>query len=382
MLSPVGVAELEGLAHGIVVFEMKEYHPDIEKDVANVRPCTFGLRHFDSCANTPARRTHSIRNAKASSSGIRTLARRETNMAAKHVGLGRGFGALIKDSPVVETTAPAGSAPAAGPEKIPLASLRKSPWQPRHTFEAEALAELVASVRERGVLQPLLVRKVGNGFELIAGERRMRAAQEAGLHEVPAIVMDASDREALELALIENIQRSDLNLIEEAEGYRALADKFGLTQEQIADRVGRARPTVANAMRLLDLSDAVKRLVAERKLSPGHARALLGLDVQHEQELLAERAVAEGMSVREIEKTVAKLRKPAKKPRASRSDIPDGHLTDLVDQLHQRLGTSVRIAPCRTLANGKKTKGVIEIDFYSSDELDRVLVILGLSGSL
>lgn len=309
-------------------------------------------------------------------------------MAAKPTGLGRGLGALIKDSPpepavAAPTPAPAAApAPKAGAVRIPLKQLRASPWQPRHTFETEALAELVSSVRERGVLQPLLVRRSGEGFELIAGERRMRAAQEAGLLDVPVLIMEVTDREALEIALIENIQRADLNLIEEAEGYRALAEKFSLTQEQIAQRVGRARPTIANALRLLELPDLVKQLVAERKLSPGHAKALLGVELRKEQELLAQRAVVEGLSVRTIENIVSRMRRGPKKPRAEKLDVPEGHLRYLVDRLHQHLGTQVRVAPCKTLANGKKIKGIIEIDYHSADELDRLLVILGLNETL
>jgi ParB family chromosome partitioning protein len=300
-------------------------------------------------------------------------------MAAKHVGLGRGLGALIKDTPVAPAQAP-DKGP--GPSLIPVAAIRKSPWQPRRRFEQEAQTELVQSIRERGILQPLLVRRVGVDYELIAGERRLRAAQEAGLSSVPVILMDVSDREALELALIENLQRADLNLIEEAEGYRALLEKFSMTQEDIAQRVGKARATVANALRLLELPDKIKRLVAERQLSPGHAKVLLGLEIPAEQEMLAERAIDESLSVRTIERIVARLRRPSKKPRAEKQDIPASHLQYLLDQLHQRFGTSVRIKPCKTLSNGKKVKGVIEMDFYSSDDLDRILVILGLSDTL
>lgn len=305
-------------------------------------------------------------------------------MAAKPGGLGRGLGALIRDTPPAApaTVAPAPEAPAAGPRRIPVARLQKSPWQPRHQFDQEALAELVQSVREHGVLQPLLVRQAGDGFELIAGERRLRAAQEAGLADVPAIVMDVSDREALELALIENLQRSDLNLIEEAEGYRALAEKFSLTQEDIAARVGKARPTVANALRLLDLPVKVKQLIAERRLSPGHAKALLGLSQPREQELLAARTVAEGLSVRQVEKIVARARREPRKPRGEKSDIPEEHVKYVLDHLHQKLGTAVRLEPCKTLPNGRKAKGQIAIDFYSPDDLDRILVILGIAGDL
>lgn len=306
-------------------------------------------------------------------------------MAMKPGGLGRGLGALIKETPPADpaTVAPAQpSAPGAGARRIPVASLRKSPWQPRHQFDQDALVELAQSVRERGVLQPLLVRRSGAGYELIAGERRLRAAQEAGLADVPVIVMDVSDREALELALVENLQRSDLNLIEEAEGYQALADKFSLTQEDIATRVGKARTTVTNALRLLALPTKVKQLIAERRLSPGHAKALLGLEIAREQELLAQRAVDEGLSVRNVEKIVARVRRGPRKSRADKADIPQEHVHYVLEHLHQKLGTAVRLAPCRTLPNGRKAKGVIEIDFYSPDDLDRILVILGIAGDL
>lgn len=305
-------------------------------------------------------------------------------MAAKTGGLGRGLGALIKDTP--PATPPAVAAPAdastTGARRIAVSQVHKSPWQPRHQFDQEALGELVQSVREHGVLQPLLVRQKAGGYELIAGERRLRAAQEAGLADVPAIVMEVSDREALELALIENLQRSDLNLIEEAEGYRALAEKFGLTQDDVANRVGKARTTVTNALRLLDLPDRVKQLIAERRISPGHAKALLGLPMAREQELLAARVVAEGLSVRQVEKLVARARREPRKPRGQKSDIPDEHVKYVLDHLHQKLGTAVRLDPCKTLPNGRKAKGMIEIDFYSADDLDRILVILGIAGDL
>lgn len=301
-------------------------------------------------------------------------------MSTRPSGLGRGLGALIRDGAAASASAPEAKGPP--PNRLPIAIIRKSPWQPRHQFDAESLAELVQSVKERGVLQPLLVRKAAGYYELIAGERRLRAATEAGLTEVPAIVLEVTDREALEIALVENLQRSDLNLIEEAEGYLVLSDKFGLTQDEIAQRVGKARPTVANALRLLALSDGVKRLVAERRLSPGHAKALLGLEIAREQEQLAERVVAEGLSVRAVERLVARLARPHKKARAQKSDIPPEHLNQLLEQLHQKLGTAVRITPTRTLANGKKTKGRLEIEFYSGDELDRILVILGVAGEL
>lgn len=307
-------------------------------------------------------------------------------MAAKSGGLGRGLGALIKDAANTVPAAPpppaAPAAPPAGPQRIPVSAIHKSPWQPRRNFDESALGELVASVSERGVLQPLLVRKVKSGYELIAGERRFRAAQAADLKEVPVVVLEVTDREALELALIENLQRQDLNLIEEAEGYRALAEKFNLTQDEIAARMGKARPTVANALRLLELPDMVKRMVAENQLSPGHAKALLGLADDHEQEKLALRVIAEGLSVRQVEKLVAASGRTPRARKVVKSDIPPEHVKYVLDQLHQKLGTAVRLTPSRTLANGRKVKGSLEIEYYSSDDLDRILVILGLAGEL
>ncbi len=295
-------------------------------------------------------------------------------MVAKHVGLGRGLGALIKEAP--EHT---GAEAESGVLQISIDTIRSNPWQPRHNMTPEALEELVSSVRDRGVLQPLLLRKMDEGFDLIAGERRLTAAREAGLKEVPAIVMEVTDQEALELALIENLQREDLNLVEEAEGYRRLCDEFSMTQEDVAQRVGKARASVANALRILNLSDEVKQLIADKKLTAGHAKVLLGLDIAEEQDQLADRTVKQGLSVRALEVIVQKLRKPPRKPSVAHSDIPESHVRYLTDRLHQHLGTGVHLVPCKTMANGRKAKGRIEIDYYSNDDLDRLLSMLGLS---
>lgn len=307
-------------------------------------------------------------------------------MATKPGGLGRGLGALIKDAPVAApdriSPPPETAAPAPGPRRIPVSAIRAGSWQPRQTFDEAALAELAQSIREHGVLQPLLLRRAGPHYELIAGERRFRAAQAAGLADVPALVLEVSDQSALELALIENLQRADLNLLEEAEGYRALAEKFNLTQEDIAARVGKARSTVANALRLLDLPVVVRQLIAERRLSPGHAKALLGLDQARDQEALAQKTVQEDWSVRHLEKVVNRLKHGVRRARPRAADIPESHIKYVTDQLHQKLGTGVRLQPCRTLPNGRKAKGTLEIDYYSPDDLDRILVILGLSGEL
>jgi ParB family chromosome partitioning protein len=297
-------------------------------------------------------------------------------MAAKH-GLGRGLAALIKDG---TPTAPADAGTETGVRRLPIQQIRKNTLQPRHEFEPQAMAGLVESVRQYGVLQPLLVRPAATGYELIAGERRLRAAGEVGLTEVPVIVMQAADAQALELALVENLQRKDLNIIEEAEGYQLLADRFGMTQEQIALRMGTARASVANTLRLLALPAEVKALVVSAQITTGHAKALLALEIDHERVLLARRIVDECLSVRQVEKLVERAKRAPRKARASRSDIPHDHIAYLADRMHAHFGTSVRITPCRTYANGKKGKGLIEVDYYSNDDLDRILAVLGLSG--
>jgi ParB family chromosome partitioning protein len=237
---------------------------------------------------------------------------------------------------------------------------------------------LTASVKEHGVLQPLLVRPADDGYELIAGERRLRAATAAGLHEVPVVLMEASDITSLEIAMIENLQRENLNPIEEAEGYRELAEGFNLTQEEIASRVGKRRASVANAMRLLALPDEVRAMLADGRLSVGHAKALLALEIPQEQTLLARRVVDEGLSVRALEKIIKRNTTTPVRPRAVKPDLPASHVRYLSEKLHAHFGTSIRIQPCKTFANGKKGKGYIEIDFFSNDDLDRVLSLLGI----
>lgn len=327
-------------------------------------------------------------------------------MAAKKSGLGRGLNALIsqgtpastgnarkqaRETPAPKTlsTAPGKDSPPPNtPREVPVHLIVANPWQPREHFDEEGLEELTASIREMGVLSPLLVRQRkedGSGYQLIAGERRFRAAQRAGLKTVPILLRDLTDQEALEIALVENLQRRDLNIIEEAEGYQRLAADFGLTQEAIAQRVGKARASVANAMRLLSLDPRVRTLVSESRLSPGHAKVLLTLTIQDEQALLAAQCERERWSVRELERRVktrlAAPKSPKPAPRA-KTDLPADHLQYLTDRLHQRLGTSVRISPTRTLPNGKKQRGKVEIDFYSNDDLDRVLELLGLTEDL
>jgi ParB family chromosome partitioning protein len=297
-------------------------------------------------------------------------------MAAKH-GLGRGLGALIRDTPV--EVVPASAAEAGGSLMLDAARIRPNPFQPRRVFVKEALDELVASIKEHGVLEPLLVRKAEEGYELIAGERRWRAAREAGLKLVPVIVREATDLQALEIGLIENLQRADLNVIEEAEGYQALATEFNLTQDEIAKKVSKGRASVANALRLLALPKEVKKFMVEGLLSAGHAKVLLALPIEIEQCRMAERVIKDGLSVRDLERIIEHARKIPKKRTPGKEDIPASHLVFLTDKLHQYFGTSVQIQPCRTTANGRKVKGSVQIDFYTNDDLDRVLDLLGLT---
>ncbi|MEE9369767.1 MAG: ParB/RepB/Spo0J family partition protein [Pontiella sp.] len=311
-------------------------------------------------------------------------------MAGKHKGLGRGLDVLIKDGTSAKKQAVTKKAPlreqavgeAGNTLEVAVAKVVASPWQPRSVFNSDALTELVASIKVHGILQPLLVREVGSKYELIAGERRLRAAQAALLKKVPVIVIEASDEKALEIALIENLQREDLNPIEEAEGYALLQKKFSLTQEKIAERVGKARASVANALRLLDLSDSIRKYISDGLLSVGHAKVLLSLVSDKEKDLLAKRAIKEGMSVRILEKLVKKLSMPPKKHRAEKSDLPSDYLKTLTDELHQFFGTSVRISPSKTLTNGRKVKGSLEIDYHNNDELDRLLTIIGYVSDL
>ncbi|MBO4287631.1 MAG: ParB/RepB/Spo0J family partition protein [Kiritimatiellae bacterium] len=266
--------------------------------------------------------------------------------------------------------------------EVPIAEISRSPWQPRTVFDEEKLNELAESIKTQGVMSPLLCRKLANGrYELINGERRLRASSLAGLAKVPVLLVDTADRNAAEMAIIENIQREDLNVIEEAEGYRTLADRFSLTQQEISERVGKPRPTIANALRLLDLPDEVKQLVGSNLLSTGHAKVLLGLSDTTEQTILGRKCVTEALTVRALERLIAKRKEektPSLRP-VSKPDLPDNYVRDLSDRLHQRLHTAVRIQPGVTHPNGKHTKGILEIDFYDNDDLDRILNVLGVS---
>ena len=276
--------------------------------------------------------------------------------------------------------APAGPAAAAASgdqvHQIPLASIVASPLQPRKEFVPEALQELLESIRQHGIIQPLVVRMVDGRHELIAGERRWRAAQQLGLAHAPVIVRDASDRDVLELSLIENLQRADLNPIEEAQAYARLAEEFGLRQEEIATKVGRSRAAVANSMRLLDLHEQVQGWVTQGLLSVGHAKVLLGLKAREEQLAVAETILRRSATVRDAERMVARQLGTTgrRKRQTASSDGSTATLADLQNRLQQHLGTRV------TLHHGEK-RGRIEIEYYGNDDLERVLSAIGLAQS-
>jgi len=258
--------------------------------------------------------------------------------------------------------------------EVAHAEIVPSPLQPRKTFQPDELQELVDSIRERGVIQPLIVRQVHGKYELIAGERRWRASGEAGLRKLPVIVREASDRDVLELALIENIQRADLSPIEEAEAYARLMKEFSQTQEQVARQVGKGRVAVANAVRLLGLPEQVRAWVNMGDLSVGHAKVLLGLDTPEEQSLAAERIRRENLTVRATERLVEAMRagaKPGRKRQTEGTPSTDAIFADLEKRLQQHVGTRVRIV-------GKSQAGKIELQYFSADDLERILQFLRL----
>ncbi len=304
--------------------------------------------------------------------------------------LGRGLGALLGGSPVLTSPAPASNvqppaptpAPIAAPDtrehvqRVPLERLRPCPLQPRKDFSDETLRELADSIREQGIVQPLIVRERNGFFELIAGERRWRAAQLLQLPEVPVIVRQADDRAVLELALIENLQRENLNAIEEAHGYAQLAEQFQLTQEEIAGKVGKSRAVVANALRLLKLPQSVQNFIRDGRLSVGHAKVILGLMNEQDQKLIAERVIKEGLNVRQTEGLLARLQKrgsrqTAPKPETVAPPAGDPHLADLEDRLREVFATKVQL-------HYTEGRGTVEISFFRDKELERILQILGV----
>jgi ParB family chromosome partitioning protein len=271
-------------------------------------------------------------------------------------GLGRGLASLI----------PTAASGVAAVRDLPLDSISPNPGQPRRSFDQAELQQLADSIATHGVLQPVIVIQDGVGYVLVAGERRWRAAGLLGYRTIPAIVRTANEQEQLELALVENIQRSDLNALEEAHGYRHLIDDFGLTQERVAERVGRSRPTVANTLRILETAASVQRAVAEGAISAGHARALASLESHARQEVLLATVVARGLSVRQTEGLVQASRAGAVTTRPARDRAGEADMQHMEAQLREALGTKV------TIASGRKG-GRITISWYDDEDLGRLV---------
>jgi ParB family chromosome partitioning protein len=280
------------------------------------------------------------------------------------MGLGRGLNALLGDPDLQ----PQGE----GSVSLPISQVEPGLNQPRKRFEPEALSELAESIRLHGIIQPLTVRRLSSGYyQIIAGERRWRAAKEAGLMEVPAVIIEADDRKVMELGLIENLQREDLNPAEEARGYQALMEEYGLTQEQVAQRMGKSRPAVANTLRLLALPEDVLTLLEEGQISSGHARAILAAPTASMQRLAAKRVVEHQLSVRQTEALVKALQKEADRPPEDKSQ--EEHLAlylgELEKDLSGRFGRKVKIAH-------KGEKGRIELEYYNDQDLEGLLGLL------
>lgn len=300
----------------------------------------------------------------------------------KH-GLGRGLDGLLGGTPLRVSPIPSAPAATAAEPGVPLelkiADIERSPYQPRRDFKEEELRELAESLKNNGLVQPPTVRKNSTGkWELIAGERRMRAAQLAGWTKIQVTVKDVDDLTAAAMTTTENLQRENLNPIEEAVSYKTLQDTFSLTQQEVADRVGKGRATVANAVRLLELPDEVKALVQDALLSVGHAKVLLSLDDEKERILLARDCVNDQLTVRALEKKVARLHAPVEERPRGTPDIPDSYARTLCDAMKRHLGCAVRLTSGVTHANGKHTKGVLEVDFYDNDDLDRIIRMIGV----
>ena len=303
-------------------------------------------------------------------------------MAAKtkSKGLGKGLEALFGDAevaPVEKKPAPKKKQTerktAESPEEekgvlyVSIDNIKPNSSQPRKNFDEEKLEELAASIERHGVIQPIVLRSLGKGYEIVAGERRWRAARIAGLKEVPCIVKELTDEENMLLAIIENMQREDLNPIEEAEGLKQMIDTYGLTQEQVSYSIGKSRPYITNSLRLLKLPGRVQDLTAEGKISMGHARALAAIKSQQKQVDLAVRAAREGLSVRQIEALAKETNEPARKTTKKKTKSADEKRVE--EDLRNALGTKVNL-------NRKGRKGKIEIEFYSTDELERLIELL------
>ena len=278
------------------------------------------------------------------------------------MALGKGLGALIPDIDDIHQISNEYF-------QCDIELIQPNRYQPRKHFSEDELAALSRSIKEQGVIQPLLLRKVEDGYELVAGERRLRAARMAGLTEVPCVVKSVSDSQSLEISIIENIQRENLNPVEEADAYHRLMSEFGLTQDEAAVRVGKSRSAVANFLRIRNLSAAIKKSLIDGELSMGHARALLGATNKTHQQAVWKSVVAKGLSVRETEALVKKLKTSQQTPKKRASSSTDIHLSRIAEDLSRQYGTRVEI-------KRQGQKGKVAIEFYSDDDLDRLLALL------
>jgi ParB family chromosome partitioning protein len=277
-------------------------------------------------------------------------------------GLGRGLSALIPAVAEPKTE----SSQESSPKQVAVDRITTSPFQPRRSFDEAKIVELASSIRNQGIIQPLIVRPKNDGFELIAGERRWRAAMRAGLSHVPVVVRDASDHEAMQIALVENLQREDLNSIEEANGYRRLQEEFHWSQEEMAEKVGKSRPAIANSMRLLTLPNEVQQEVVSGNLPAGQARALLGLHTEPLIISACREVISKGLSTRETEKMVRTLLVGRRRRR--QAPLLDPDLKSIVEELQRTLGTRVRLMP-----KARSAKGKVEIEYYTAADLERIV---------
>ena len=299
-------------------------------------------------------------------------------MAVKRSGLGKGLDSLIPDK-AVNKSATTGKKEEksekkvnkSGEQLVPINQVEPNREQPRKEFDEDALLELADSIKQYGILQPLIVQKRKDYYEIIAGERRWRAAKKAGLKEVPVIIREYTDQQVVEISLIENIQREDLNPIEEAMAFKKLLEEFNLKQDEVAERVSKSRTAVTNSMRLLKLSEKVQQMIVDEMITTGHARALLALDDEEQQYILANKIFDEKLSVRETEKLVKALKNPKKEDTTKEVEDKNSFIyADIEDKMKSVIGTKVNIH------QKKSGKGKIEIEYYSQDELERIFELI------
>ena len=315
-----------------------------------------------------------LKKATGTSKAPVSVVDRKKHGLGRSVDFGGGVGSLLGAKPVI---------PMNGPQQaleLPINDIARSPYQPRRDFREEELKELAESLKNNGLVQPPTVRRLANGrYELIAGERRMRAAQLAGWKKIRVTVVEVDDATAAVMTTTENIQREDLNPIEEAVSYKTLQDKFDWTQQEVAEKVGKGRATVANAIRLLELPEEVRELLSTSLISVGHAKVLLSVDDEKDRVLLARDCVNGQLTVRALEKRVARLHAPVEIRQKGVPDLPDGYVRNLTEKMKRHLGCAVRVTSGVTHQNGKHTKGVVEIDFLDNDDLDRIIRMIGVS---